>query len=118
MSNLALEAVSIDPASSVPHNPQAGRLAINIEELAGLRFSILLTAKWEASGEEDLERRIELRNELMQLRSLYFDKIDQIAMTFGVSSAMKAKDEIERSVILPRSSKISIATSESEQLQF
>ncbi len=118
MSNLALDEVSIDPASGCTQRARDSGLAIHIEELAGLRFSILLTEKWEESGEENSDQRAELRKELMQLRTLYFDKIDRIAMTFGVVSAMKAKEEIERSVALPHSTKFSIATSESEQLHF
>ena len=48
-----------------------------------------------------LERRKELRAELDSLRTRYFDKIDRIAMSFGVDIAMKIKDEVEQRVTLP-----------------
>ena len=78
-------------------------LADSVEELAGLRFSIVITAKWEASREECPDRRRELRDELETLRTRYSDKIDQIAMTFGVAVAISVKDEVERTITLPLS---------------
>ena len=78
-------------------------LAASIEELARLRFSIVLTANWEAHGSEDALSRKELRDDLDQLRALYFEKIDRIAMTFGVQQAMDAKDEVERRITVPHS---------------
>jgi hypothetical protein len=74
---------------------QEQQLAAEIEELARLRFSIVLTAKWEASPNENAERRAELRAELRELRHCYEDKIDFIAMTFGVEHAMKANRQVE-----------------------
>jgi hypothetical protein len=76
-------------------------LTASIDELAGLRFSILITARWEESEDESEEQRAQLREELVLLRSLYFDKIDHIAMNFGVRHAMKAQREVERKVNLP-----------------
>ena len=76
-------------------------LTAEVEELAALRFGIVLTAKWESDPEEEPERRQELRVELADLRIRYFDKIDRIAMTFGVPIAMKVKDDVERRVALP-----------------
>ena len=77
-------------------------LAHETEELAALRFSIILTARWEASDDEDTEQRAELRADLSLLRRHFGDKIDEIAMTFGVEEAMKTKDQVERTVVVPR----------------
>jgi len=76
-------------------------LAAEVEELAGLRFSIVITAKWEASRDEDPQRRAELRAELEDLRTRYFEKIDRIAMAFGVAIAIQVKEEVEHRVTLP-----------------
>jgi hypothetical protein len=89
------------PATRFVQEQREQLLASEMEELAGLRFSIVITAKWEASGEEDPLRREELRLELEDLRARYADKIDRIAMTFGVAQAMQAKEEVERNVTLP-----------------
>jgi len=82
---------------------QGNHLAVCIEELANLRFTIILTAKWEASATEDVERRDDLRADLVSLRREYSKKIDEIAMTFGVQQAIDAKEEVERSVTVPQS---------------
>jgi hypothetical protein len=71
------------------------------EELAALRFSIILTVRWAASEDEVPERRAELRDELALLRRHYGDKIDEIAMTFGVQKAMETQNEVERTVVVP-----------------
>ncbi|MGB6687264.1 MAG: hypothetical protein WBE76_05425 [Terracidiphilus sp.] len=105
MSNHTLDAVLIAPNCGYAPNKLKATLTANIDELAGLRFSILITARWEESEDETEEQRAQLRSELDLLRSLYFDKIDQIAMAFGVRSAMRAQQEVERTVILPRSGK-------------
>jgi hypothetical protein len=76
-------------------------LAYDTEELAALRFSIVLTARWASSESEAPERRAELRADLDLLRRHYEDMIDEIAMTFGVAEAMKAKEEVERNVVVP-----------------
>jgi hypothetical protein len=76
-------------------------LAYESEELAALRFSIILTARWAASDDEVPGRRAELRGELKLLRNHYGDKIDEIAMTFGVQQAIETADEVERSVVVP-----------------
>jgi hypothetical protein len=77
---------------------QQSHIAESTNELAFLRYSIILTARWEASTGKDFNRRKELRVELNNLRRQYFHKIDDIAMTFGVQSAMEAKVEVERTV--------------------
>ena len=101
MSAHLLDTVSFGPASRYAQEKLESSLAANTEELAGLRFSIILTAKWEASSNADAERRNELRAELSGLRRHYSQKIDEIAMTFGVQSAIKAKEEVERTVAIP-----------------
>ena len=93
------------PASRYIKETREVLLAYEIEELAALRFSIILTARWEASDNEDLEQRAALRADLSLLRRHYGDKVDEIAMTFGVAEAMKAKDEVERTVVVPRDMK-------------
>jgi hypothetical protein len=90
------------PASRYIKETREALLAYETEELAALRFSIILTARWEASDDEDPEQRAELRADLSLLRRHFSDKIDEIAMTFGVEEAMKAKDTAERTVVVPR----------------
>lgn len=89
------------PASCYVRESRNALLAYEIEELAVLRFSIILTARWESSDREDRAHRAELRGELALLRKHFGDKVDEIAMTFGVDAAMKAKEEVERTVVVP-----------------
>ena len=97
-----LDLASIGPASRYVLETREELLTYETEELAAVRFSIILTARWVASDDEAPERRAELRSELELLRKHYGDKIDEIAMTFGVDQAMKAKEEVERTVVVPR----------------
>ncbi len=97
----------MNPASRYLHESREHMLTYQTEELAALRFSIILTSRWEASADEEPSRRAELRNELAMLRKYYGDKIDDIAMTFGVAQAIKVKQEVERSVTLPSEVKVS-----------
>jgi hypothetical protein len=90
------------PASRYVKESREAMLAYETEELAALRFSIILTARWEASDDEDPQQRAELRADLSLLRRHFDDKIDEMAMTFGVEEAMKAKDTVERTVVVPR----------------
>ncbi|MFZ0746258.1 MAG: hypothetical protein WAM85_17755 [Terracidiphilus sp.] len=101
MSSHLLDTASIGSGSRYAIEKQEDSLAASIDELAGLRFSIILTAKWETSESVDAERRNELHAELLDLRRQYSQKIDEIAMTFGVQSAMNAKEEVEHSVAVP-----------------
>lgn len=101
MSTYPLDAILAGPASRFIHLKQENQLSTCTEELAGLRFSIILTAKWEASSDEDSERRNELRTELADLRRRYSNKIDEIAMNFGVQNAIDAKNEVEQTVAIP-----------------
>jgi hypothetical protein len=89
------------PATRFVQEQREQLLAAEIEELAGLRFSIVITARWEADRDEDPQRRKELRIELDDLHTRYFDKIDRIAMAFGIAQAMQAKEEVERNVTMP-----------------
>jgi hypothetical protein len=93
------------PASRYMKESREALLAYETEELAALRFSIILTARWEASDDQDSEQRAELRADLSLLRRHYGEKIDELAMTFGVEAAMKAKDNVERTVVVPRDMK-------------
>lgn len=97
-----VENLSLSPGTSHACERKGATLAGAMEELVRLRFSTLLTARWASAEEEDPERRGELRAELAELRRLYFDEIDEIAMHFGVQQAMDAKEEVERNVVLPR----------------
>lgn len=90
------------PASRYVRESREALLVYEIEELAALRFSIILTARWESSDIEEPDRRAELRADLKLLREHYGDKIDEMAMTFGVEQAMKAKEDVERTVVVPR----------------
>jgi hypothetical protein len=72
------------------------RLAAKIGELASLHFSLLLTARWESEERSDLEERSRLREDLASLRELYYDKLDEIAMSFGLQMALDAKKSVER----------------------
>ncbi len=85
--------------------PALSLLNYETEELAALRFSIILTARWAASDNETPERRAELSDELALLRRHYGDKIDEIAMTFGVQQAIETQNHVERAVIMPRDAK-------------
>jgi hypothetical protein len=102
MSTAVVDRLSLSPGTAYAGEDQEVTLASAIEELVRLRFCIILTARWEAGENEDADRRTELRSELADLRALYFDQVDEIAMTFGVQQAMDAKEEVERNVIVPR----------------
>jgi hypothetical protein len=97
-----LDATAVRPASKNVIEKQEVLLIEEIEDLGALRFAIILTSRWAASDSESPERRAELRSDLALLRKRYSNKIDEIAMMFGVGQSMKAKDEVERTVIVPR----------------
>jgi hypothetical protein len=97
-----LDLSAIGPASRYIRETSIELLDYETEELAALRFSIILTARWAGCEDESPERRAELRDELYLLRKHYGDKIDEIAMTFGVEQAIKAQVDVERSVVVPR----------------
>jgi hypothetical protein len=97
-----LDLANIGPASRYIREMSVELLDHEKELLAALRFSIILTARWVASEDEALGRRAELRGELKLLRNHYHDKIDEIAMTFGVQRAIETQSEVERTVVVPR----------------
>jgi len=106
ISAATIDRLSLSPGTVEAHQAQPPTLASAIEELARLRFSIILTARWEAAETEDADRRDDLRAELADLRIHYSDQIDQIAMTYGVQQAMDAKNEVEHNVFVPRDSSL------------
>lgn len=101
MSNQTFDDAQMNPAVRYLNEQYEASLAESTEELAGLRFSIVLTAKWESSESLSTRRRDELWSELCELRSLYLAKVDEIAMSFGVQQAVEAKEAIERTVAVP-----------------
>ena len=107
--------VANNPASRYLIEKQETLLALKAEELAGIHFSILLTARWEAAERGDAEHRAELRNDLTNLRASFYDKVDDIAMSFGVQAAMDAKRSVERTVMLPRENPLTSLPSEEKQ---
>ncbi len=114
ISAATIDRLSLSPGTAEAHDEQLSTLATAIEDLARLRFSIILTARWEAAETEDADRRGDLRSELADLRIRYSDHIDQIAMTYGVQQAMDAKDEVEHNVFVPRGTSLE----EKDQLYF
>ena len=65
----------------------------------------MLTARWDGCHDQDPEQRAELRTDLSLLRRYYGEKLDDIAITFGVDEAIKAKDDVERTVVVPHDMK-------------
>lgn len=118
MSTAVLDTAALIPASIHVRLKRESNLEAFYQELAGLRFSIVLLARWEGSTSIDAENRAELRDELAHLRALYLDTIDELAMTFGVQQAMDAKAETERTVEVPRDMMPPMMVCEDEQLHF
>jgi hypothetical protein len=98
----ALDPFIAGPASRFVLEHYQPSLSDAVEQLAGLRFSIVLSARWESSGILSGNARTELRDELRQLRARYSDKIDEIAMNYGVQAAIEAQDGVEREVVVPK----------------
>ena len=96
-----LQAPLMGPTSGYIKENRQAMLEYEVAELAALRFSIMLTARWESCHDQDTEQRAELRTDLSLLRRYYGNKLDDIAITFGVNEAIKAKDDIERTVMVP-----------------
>jgi hypothetical protein len=90
------------PASRFVIEQQQASLSDAVEQLAALRFSILLSAKWENSGLFGAGVRADMRDELGRTRNLYNNKIDEIAMNYGVQAAIQAKEGVEREVSIPK----------------
>jgi hypothetical protein len=98
----ALDPSIAGPASRYALERRQVTLSDAVEQLAGLRFSIVLSAKWESSGILSGHARTELRDELRQLRWKYSHKIDEIAINYGVQAAIDAQEEVEREVEVPK----------------
>lgn len=118
MPNYLLDTVPTCSDSGQLDESQETLLGIASEDLALLRFSVILAAKLAESGSESAEGRAKLRSELFELRQFYFAKIDEIAMAFGVEKAMSAKDEVERTVTIPQEAMPSATRDEMEELYF
>jgi hypothetical protein len=112
------ETAAIVPAAVYVRLKRESNLAAVTQELAGLRFSIILLARWEAARSVDACILAELRQELTELRALYFDKIDSLAMGFGVQQAMETQRSVERSVTVPKGMMPPLRFEEFEQLYF
>ena len=118
MSTAVLDTAALIPASIHVRLKRESNLEAFYQELAGLRFSIVLLARWERSDNLDADNKAELREELAHLRALYLDTIDEMAMTFGVQQAMHAKAEVEHNVEVPRGMMPPMMVCEDEQLYF
>lgn len=102
MSTPILDDVSFESFLESSTDSEAAILAAAREEMARLRYMVILTARWESSDSQDRKRRAQFRTDLDRLRSLYSQKIDEIAMTIGIQQAMEAKEHVEHSVTVPR----------------
>jgi hypothetical protein len=118
MSTSVLTAAPIVPAAVYVRLKHETNLAAMTQELASLRFSIILLARWEASRSVSKENLAELRGELTHLRALYLEKIDETAMTFGVQQAIDTKEAVERTVTVPKGMMPPLKGKQQEQLYF
>jgi hypothetical protein len=118
MATAVVEPVALIPASLYARLKHEATLAAFRQELAGLRFSIVLLARWESSDNLDACNRGELREELAHLRALYLDTLDELAMTFGVQQAIEMKQEVERSIEVPRDMMPPIAACEEDEQRY
>jgi len=118
MSVAVPDTAALIPASIHARLRRETSIAAFYQELAGLRFAIVLLARWERFDNLDAENRAELREELVHLRALYSSTIDEVAMTMGVQQAMDAKAQVEQTVEVPRGMMPPKMVSEDEQLYF
>jgi hypothetical protein len=118
MPTAVLEPAALIPAALHARLKRKSSLEAYYQELAGLRFSVVLLARWEPSTSLSEDNRAELHEELAHLRALYFDTVDELAMAFGVQRAMDAKAEVERTVEVPRGMMPPMRIQEDEQLYF
>jgi hypothetical protein len=118
MSTAVLDTAALIPASLRARLKREPNFAAFLQELTGLRFSIVLLARWQASDSVAEENRAELRGELAHLRKLYFETIDEMAMTFGVQHAIDAQKQVESTVQVPRNMMPPLKHREQEQLFF
>ena len=86
MSSLTPAVLLIDPDSRYAYDDAEALLAGSTEQLARLRFTIILVARWEPSSGVTSQPRKEMRTELTRLRGLYLGMVDELAMATGVPS--------------------------------
>ena len=118
MSMPILEDTSLHQLVESAMEAQPASLASARAELARLRYMAILTARWESSNGFDSRNSAALRNDHTQIRSLYSEKIDEIAMTFGIQQALDAQDYVERNVVVPQSARMPGMQHEEDDLEF
>ena len=101
MSTAILEMSTFDPVIRFIENTPEARLAAEVEELVSLRSFIILKTRWEASEYLNKVHRAELCDELQEVHRLYAQKLDAIAMDFGVAHALEASKDVERRIAVP-----------------
>jgi hypothetical protein len=102
MSSLTPAVLLIDPDSRYAYDDAEALLAGSTEQLARLRFTIILVARWEQSSGVTSQRRKEMRTELTRLRGLYLGMVDELAMAYGVHQALMTRNYVERTVCIPK----------------
>ena len=93
--------LSIDPDSRYAYDDAEALLAGSTEQLAHLRFTIILVARWVSSRSVTPQRRKELRTERARLRGLYLGMVDELAMAYGVHQALMTRNYVERTICVP-----------------
>jgi hypothetical protein len=101
MSSLTSAVLLIDPDSRYAYDDAEALLAGSTEQLARLRLTIILVARWEPSSGVTLKRRKEMHTELTRLRGLYLGMVDELAMAYGVHQALMTRNYVERTVCVP-----------------
>ena len=94
--------VLIDPDSRYAYDDAEALLAGSTDQLARLRFTTILVARWEPSSGVTSHRRKEMRTELTRLRNLYLGMVDELAMAYGVHHALMTRNYVERTVCIPK----------------
>jgi hypothetical protein len=102
MSSLTPAVLLIDPDSRYAYDDAEALLAGSTDQLAHLRFTIILVARWEPSSSVTPRRRKELRAELTRLRCLSLGMVDELAMAYGVHQALMTRNYVERTVCIPK----------------
>ena len=102
MSNLTPAVLPIDPDSRYAYDDAEALLAGSTDQLARLRFTIILVARWEPSSGVTSHRRKEMRTELTRLRNLYLGMVDELAMAYGVHQALMTRNYVECTVCVPK----------------
>lgn len=95
-------------------NRTENSLAARIDELASLRFSLMLAARYADSENQKVGHRDELRARLKVLRRQYSEKIDEIAIGLSATDTMRVLEQVEQNVVIPRGIQLSIESLEEE----